>query len=97
MPSRDLVLALDLDLALFLSLDLFTLHLTLDFLLGHKIEHYHCHELWFGYCNTCTLIFSLLKLENGLKKQVRYVAVIKYGFLVLVVIFLLFTQHDFVI
>ena len=31
-------------------------------------------------CNTCTLTFSALKLENGLKKHVRNVTEIKCGF-----------------
>ena len=37
------------------------------FFFCHEIEHYHCHELWFAYYNSCTLIFSSLKLQNGLK------------------------------
>ena len=41
--------------------------------------------------NTCNLIFSSLKLENGLKKHVRNVARIKHGFVELVVI--LFTLN----
>ena len=62
------------------------------FLLDHEIEHYHYHELWFAYCNTCNLIFSSLKLENGLKKHVRNVARIKYEFVELVVILFIFIQ-----
>ena len=49
-------------------------------LLGHEIEHYHCYELLFAYCNPCNLNFSSIKLENGLKKHVQNVARIKYGF-----------------
>ena len=49
-----------------------------SFLFMNEIEHYYCHELWFTYCNNCNLIFSSLKLENGLKKH--------YGFVELVVI-----------
>ena len=48
-------------------------------------------QLWLAYCNTCTLIFLSLKLENGMKKHVRNVFEIKYGFVKLVVIF--FTFH----
>ena len=59
------------------------------FLLGHEIKHYHCHELWFAYCDTCTLIFSSLKLENWLKKNARNAAQIKHGFAKLVLIFCL--------
>ena len=55
------------------------------FLLGHKIEHYHCHELWFACCTTCNLNFSSPKLENGLKKHIWNVTRIKYGFVELVV------------
>ena len=40
----------------------------------------------FTYCNTCNLIVSPLKLQNGLKKHVRNVTRIKYGFVELVVI-----------
>ena len=50
------------------------------FFLGHENEYYHCHKLWFAYCNTCTFIFSSLKLKNGLKKHVRNIDEIKYGF-----------------
>ena len=67
------------------------------FFLGHEIEHYHCHELWFGYCNTCTLMFSSLNHKNGLKKHVWNITKIKYIFVKLVVIFLLFTRCDYVI
>ena len=59
------------------------------YLLGHKIEHYHYHELWFAYCNTFTLTWSLLKLENGIKKHITNVEEIKYEFVKLVSIFLL--------
>ena len=38
-------------------------------LLCHDIEHCYCHELWFDYCNTCTLFFLSLKLETGLKRH----------------------------
>ena len=31
------------------------------FLLGHEIQHYHCHELRFAYCNTCDLIVFIIK------------------------------------
>ena len=45
----------------------------------------------FTYCHTCTLnFFSTLKLENGLKKYVRHIAEIKYGFLKSVLSFLYF-------
>ena len=43
-------------------------------------------------CNPCNSIFSLLKLENGLKKHVGNVATIKYGFVELVVILSLLMQ-----
>ena len=65
------------------------------FLLGHEIEHYHCHELRFSYCNPSNLIFSSLKLENGLKKHVRNVARIKYEFVELVVILVTFNTIVF--
>ena len=70
---------------------LFALMVLFDllYLLGHKIEHYHYHELWFAYCNTCTLTWSLLKLENGMKKHITNVDEIKYEFAKLVAIFLL--------
>ena len=45
--------------------------------------------MWFAYCDTCTLIFSSLKLENWLKKNARNVAQIKHGFAKLVLIFCL--------
>ena len=35
----------------------------------NDIERYHCHELRFAYCNTCTFVLSLLKLENGMKRK----------------------------
>ena len=64
------------------------------FLLCHEIEYYHCHKLWFAHCNPCNVIFSSLKLGNGLKKYVWNVARIKYGFVKLVVIlFLLVTLN----
>ena len=64
------------------------------FLLCHEIEYYHCHKLWFAHCNPCNVIFSSLKLGNGLKKYVWNVARIKYGFVELVVIlFLLVTLN----
>ena len=47
--------------------------------------------------NTFTLIFSPLKLENELKKHVRNVGETKYGFVELIVIFLLFRRCDCVI
>ena len=62
------------------------------FLFGHQIKHYHCYELWFAHCNHCNLIFSSLKLENGLKKYVRNVARMKYEFVELVVILFTFIQ-----
>ena len=40
------------------------------FLLDYEIERYHCHKFEFAYFNTCNLIFSPLKLENGLQKHV---------------------------
>ena len=55
-------------------------------------------QLWLAYCNTCTLIFLSLKLESGMKKHVRNVFEIKYGFVKLVVIFfLLFTKYYYAI
>ena len=48
--------------------------------------------LWFAYCSTCNLIFSSLKLGNRLKRHVRKVTGIKYGFVKLFVIFLLVIQ-----
>ena len=62
-----------------------------------RLNNYHCQELWFTYCSTCTLTFSPLKFENGLRKQLWHIAEIKYGFVKLVVIFLLFTRCDYVI
>ena len=35
----------------------------------NEIERYHCHELRFAYCNTCTFVLSLLNLENGMKRK----------------------------
>ena len=68
------------------------------FLLDREIEHYHCYELWFAYCNTCNLCFSSLKFENGLKKHARNVARTKYGFIKLVAsLFILNTRCDYVI
>ena len=43
-------------------------------------------------CDPCNLTFSLLKLENGLKKHIQNVAKIKYGFVELVVIHFLLIQ-----
>ena len=72
--------------------------LSIYFLFGHLIKHYHCHELWFAYCNTCKVIFSSLKLENGLKKHVRNVTRIKCGFVELdVILFTFNTRCDYVI
>ena len=56
-----------------------------------ETKHYHCHNLWFVYCNTFTTIFSSLKSENGLKKHIQNVAETKYGYK-LVVIFFTFLQ-----
>ena len=67
------------------------------FLLADEIEHYHCHKLWFAYCNTCKLIFSSLELENGLKKHVGNVTWIKYGFVELVLILFSFNTRSDVI
>ena len=67
------------------------------FLLDHEIEHYHCHELRFAYCNICNLTFSSLKLENGLKKHVRNVANKKSGFVKLVVILFTLKMVDFAV
>ena len=68
------------------------------FLLGHDIEHYHCQKLWFTYCNPCNLLFSSLEHENRLKKRVRNVAKIKYGFVESVVIlFTYIARCDYVI
>ena len=53
---------------------------------NHDIELYHCHGLWFTYCDACNFIFSSLKLKNRLKKHIRNIAEIKYGFIKLVVI-----------
>ena len=44
-----------------------------------------------GSCNTCNLICSSLKLENGVKKHVRNVAKMKHGFVLL--FFLLWIQE----
>ena len=68
-------------------------HCSIYFLLGDEIEHYHCYGLSFGHGNHCNLIFSSLKLENGLKKHVWNVARIKYEFVELVVILFIFMQN----
>ena len=57
----------------------------------HEIEHYHCHELWWTYCNTCTLSFFIIK-DWKLKKHMRNVVEIKHVFVKLVMIFFLFIE-----
>ena len=64
------------------------------FRFGNEIEQYYCQELWFACINTCSLFFPSLKIENSLKKYVQNFAELKYGFVKLVVIFLLFTRCD---
>ena len=70
---------------------------SLSVIINDIFGHYHCHKLRFTYCNTFTLVFSFLTLENGLQKHVRKDAEIKYGFVKLVVIFKFFTGCDYVI
>ena len=70
---------------------------SIDLLCKKRVKHYHGHELWVVYCNTCTLYFLSLKLENGVKKHVGHVTEIKYEFVKLVVIILPFTRCDYVI
>ena len=55
------------------------------------------NKLSFAYCNTCNLLFSPLKFQNGLKNHVRNISEITYGFVKLVVIFLLIIKCNFVI
>lgn len=49
--------------------------------------------MWFAYYNTFTLIFSLLEFENGLKKHIKSVTEIKYGFVKVVVTFVHSTRE----
>ena len=64
-----------------------------NFFLVMTLNNYHCHELWLAYWNTCKLIFTSLKFENGLN-----VAEIKNRFFKLVFIFFTFnTRCDYVI
>ena len=60
------------------------------------LSRVYCNT-WFAYCSICTLIFLSLHLENKLKKQVRNVTDMKYGFVKVVVIILLSTRYDYVI
>ena len=50
-----------------------------------------------AYCNTCTLSFSSLKLENILNKHFQNVTKIKYRLVKLVLVFVIFTRCDYMV
>ena len=53
---------------------------------------------FFAYYNTCNLTFSLLKLEHRLKKHIRNVTRIKYGFVEqIAILFAFIIRCDYVI
>ena len=50
-----------------------------------------------AYCNTCTLSFLSLKLENILNKHFQNVTKIKYRLVKLVLVFVVFTRCDYMV
>ena len=50
-----------------------------------------------AYCNTCTLSFLSLKLENILNKHFQNVTKIKYRLVKLVLVFVIFKRCDYMV